>query len=111
MNAAAQATAVAEQPDDRLLDLVQRQTLNYFWEFGHPVSGMARERSNPVAGYDFLQTVCTGGTGFGIMAMLAGASRGFLPRTVRRDAGGTDRVRYSVGGVRHGDSGAGPLCR
>jgi hypothetical protein len=66
--------------DDALLDLVQRQTLRYFWDFGHPVSGMARERSNPVAGYDYLDTVTTGGTGFGIMAMLVGASRGFISR-------------------------------
>lgn len=66
--------------DDALLDRVQRQTLRYFWEFGHPASGMARERSNPVPGYDFRDTVTTGGTGFGIMAMIAGASRGFLPR-------------------------------
>ncbi len=64
--------------DDALLDRVQRQTLRYFWDFGHPVSGMARERSNPVPGYDFRDTVTSGGTGFGVMAMLAGASRGFL---------------------------------
>src|SRR6185312_17372119 len=79
-SAAAQPAIVSEQLDERLLDLVQRQTLNYFWEFGHPASGMARERSNPVAGYDYQQTVCSGGTGFGIMALLAGATRGFLPR-------------------------------
>ncbi len=66
--------------DAALLDLVQRQTLRYFWDFAHPASGMARERSNPVANYDYLETVATGGTGFGIMAMLAGAARGFLPR-------------------------------
>jgi hypothetical protein len=66
--------------DDALLDLVQRQTLKYFWEFGHPASAMARERSNPVVGYDYLDTVCSGGTGFGVMALLAGAARGFLPR-------------------------------
>ena len=66
--------------DDALLDLVQRQTLRYFWDFGHAASGLARERSNPVAGYDFMDTVTTGGTGFGIMAMVAGAERGFLTR-------------------------------
>ena len=32
--------------DDALLDLVQRQTFRYFWDFAHPVSGLARERSN-----------------------------------------------------------------
>ncbi len=66
--------------DDALLDLVQRQTLSYFWDFAHPASGLARERSNPVAGYDYRDTVTSGGSGFGIMAMLAGASRGFLSR-------------------------------
>jgi hypothetical protein len=66
--------------DDVLLDRVQRQTLRYFWDFGHPVSGLARERSNPVSAYDFLDTVTIGGSGFGIMAMLAGVERGFLSR-------------------------------
>jgi hypothetical protein len=66
--------------DQALLDLVQRQTLAYFWDFAHPTSGMARERSNAVPGYNYLETVTTGGTGFGIMAMLAGVSRGFLGR-------------------------------
>jgi hypothetical protein len=65
--------------DDALLDAIQQRTLRYFWDFAHPISGMARERSNPVAGYDFLDTVTTGGTGFGVMALLAGASREFLP--------------------------------
>lgn len=66
--------------DEVLLDLVQRRTLGYFWDFGHPVSGMARERSNPVSGYDYRDTVTTGGTGFGLMAMLAGIARGFITR-------------------------------
>lgn len=65
--------------DDALLDIVQQQTLKYFTDFAHPVSGMARERSNviPAYGYD-LDCVTIGGTGFGIMAMIAGAERGFL---------------------------------
>jgi hypothetical protein len=31
--------------DDQLLEVVQRQTFRYFWDLGHPVSGLARERS------------------------------------------------------------------
>jgi hypothetical protein len=31
--------------DEALLDLVQEKTFRYFWDFGHPVSGMARERN------------------------------------------------------------------
>ncbi len=64
-----------EMNDDQLLDMVQRQTLRYFWEFGHPVSGMARERNASA------QTVTTGGTGFGIMAIVVGVERGWISRT------------------------------
>ena len=58
-----------------LLDRVQRETLRYFTDFAHPASGMARERSGTP---DMMDTVTTGGTGFGIMAMIAGAERGFI---------------------------------
>ena len=65
--------------DDQLLDLVQKQTFRYFWDFGHPVSGMARERSN--RSFDYGQeVVTTGGTGFGIMAIIVAAERKFITR-------------------------------
>jgi len=65
-------------PEDELLDLVQWQTLKYFIHFAHPISGMARERSNTSPAYDFQETVTTGGTGFGIMALIAGVHRGWI---------------------------------
>jgi hypothetical protein len=65
--------------DSALLDLVQRQTFRYFWDFAHPVSGMARERSNTDAGYGH-ETVTTGGTGFGIMAVIVASERGWITR-------------------------------
>ena len=61
--------------DEDLLELVQKQTFRYFWDFGHPVSGMARERTT--SGH----TVTTGGTGFGVMAMIVAAERGFISRS------------------------------
>ena len=61
--------------DNALLDLVQQQTLKYFWDFGHPVSGLARERNSSG------DVVTIGGSGFGIMAIVAGSSRGFIART------------------------------
>ncbi len=65
--------------DEQLLDQVQRQTFRYFWDFGHPVSGMARERSN--RSYDYgAEVVTTGGTGFGIMAIIVAAERGWITR-------------------------------
>ena len=60
--------------DSALLDVVQRQTFRYFWDFGHPVSGLARERSN--RSYDYGdEVVTTGGSGFGIMAMIVATDR------------------------------------
>ncbi|NJO38002.1 MAG: hypothetical protein HC871_10805, partial [Rhizobiales bacterium] len=32
--------------DDALLELVQRQTFRFFWDGAHPVSGLARDRTN-----------------------------------------------------------------
>jgi hypothetical protein len=68
-----------ELGDDALLDLVQRQTFRYFWDFAHPVSGLARERSNVRPDYG-LETVTTGGSGFGVMAILVAAERGWITR-------------------------------
>ncbi len=70
--------------DDALLDRVQRQTLRYFWDFAHPASGMARERSNVTPRYG-LEAVTTGGTGFGAMAIVAGVSRGWIGREEAAD--------------------------
>ncbi|HET9069824.1 MAG TPA: glucoamylase family protein [Amaricoccus sp.] len=69
----------AELDDAALLDLVQRQTLRYFWDFAHPACGLARERSNVTAKYG-LEAVTTGGSGFGVMAIIAGVSRGWIAR-------------------------------
>ena len=65
--------------DDALLDLVQRQTFRYFWDFAHPVSGLARERSNVRPDYG-LETVTTGGSGFGVMAIIVAVERGWIAR-------------------------------
>ena len=60
--------------DNALLDKVQQQTFKYFWDFGHPISGMARERNTGD------EVVTTGGTGFGVMAIVTAASRGIITR-------------------------------
>jgi len=65
--------------DSALLDEVQKQTFKYFWDFAHPVSGMARERSNTDAGYGH-ETVTVGGTGFGIMSIIVAVERGWISR-------------------------------
>jgi hypothetical protein len=67
---------------DSLLTLVQYRTFQYFWEGAEPVSGMARERYHVDGIYpqNDKNVVTTGGTGFGIMAIITGIERGFIPR-------------------------------
>ncbi len=71
--------------DDALLDLVQRQTFAYFWDFGHPVSGLARERNTSG------DVVTSGGSGFGIMAIVTAIHRQFITR-----AEGLERMQKIV---------------
>jgi hypothetical protein len=65
--------------DSALLDLVQQQTFHYFWDFAHPISAMARERSNADFGYGN-ETVTTGGSGFGIMSIIVATERKWISR-------------------------------
>ncbi len=58
--------------DEEFLDMVQAYTFRYFWEFGHPVSGLARERNTSG------NLVTMGGSGFGIMAILVAIEREFI---------------------------------
>lgn len=69
------STAVfPELSDDELLTRIQQQTFGYFWDFAHPISGLARERNTSG------ETVTTGGSGFGLMAIVVGIERGFITR-------------------------------
>lgn len=71
-----------EWNDEALLDSVQFQTLRYFWEGAEPVSGMARERFHVDGVYpqNDKNVVTSGGSGFGVMAIIAGIDRGFIDR-------------------------------
>ena len=91
--------------DSALLDIVQKQTFRYFWHYGHPVSGLARERSNTVKAvyyWDYIneaddepnlsrssfgeQACAIGGSGFGIMSIIVATERKWIDRdtAVRR---------------------------
>ena len=59
---------------DSLLTLVEKQTFKYFRDYAHPVSGMARERLGSG------ETVTTGGSGFGLAAIVAAVHRGLISR-------------------------------
>jgi hypothetical protein len=66
--------AVRDFTDDELLNMVQEATFRYFWDYAHPVSGLTRERLGSG------ETVTAGGSGFGLMAIIAGVNRGFITR-------------------------------
>ncbi|WP_027124907.1 glucoamylase family protein [Gelidibacter mesophilus] len=68
--------------DDVLLDTIQKQTFNYFWEGAELNSGLARERLHMDDVYPTSpkNTVTTGGSGFGFMALLVGIKRGYISR-------------------------------
>ena len=68
--------------DDALMDTVQRRTFNYFWEGAEPNSGLARERIHMDGVYleNDQNVITSGGSGFGIMAILAGIDRGYVTR-------------------------------
>lgn len=68
--------------EDSLFTLVQRQTFQYFWEGAEPVSGMARERIHEDNNYpeQDQNIITSGGSGFGIMALVVGMERQFITR-------------------------------
>jgi hypothetical protein len=85
--------------DSALLDVVQRQTFRFFWDYAHPVSGLARERDNTVKAeyyWDYIneadgepnfskhtfgsEACAIGGTGFGILSTIVAVQRGWIGR-------------------------------
>ncbi len=62
------------------MDLVQEETFKYFWDFANTDSGAAKERYHPNNPTLNQNVVTTGGSGFGLMAILVGIERGFITR-------------------------------
>ena len=61
---------------------MQRQTFRYFWEGAHPDSGLALDRRNtPEEPRD--EKLTMGGSGFGAMALMVAAERGWIARERR----------------------------
>ena len=59
--------------DDELLTMVQEAGFRYYWEAAEPHSGMTRENT---PGNDDI--VAVGASGFGVMAIIVAADRGFI---------------------------------
>jgi hypothetical protein len=85
---------------DSLLTLVQYRTFQYFWDGAEPVSGMARERIHIDGIYpqNDQNVVTSGGTGFGLMAILVAIERGFITREQ-----GIERLSHIIEYLRKAD--------
>lgn len=72
----------AKLTDEQLLATVQKQTFKYFWDYAEPNSGLGRERYHPDGVYpdNDANIVTTGGSGFGLMAIVSGMSQGYITK-------------------------------
>ncbi len=66
--------------DTEIMDLTQRETFKYFWDFANVNSGAAKERYHPSNPTLNDNVVTTGGTGFGLMAIIVGIERGYISK-------------------------------
>ena len=78
----ASANTTLTNTDEVLMTKVQKDVLKYFWEFAEPTSMLARERYHEDGIYprNDKNVITTGGSGFGMMTILVGVERKFIPR-------------------------------
>ena len=84
--------------DEELLDLTQKETFKYFWDFAESNSGAARERYIPGNPSQDQNVVTTGGTGFGLMSIIVGIERQFISRSE-----GVERFSQIMGFLENAD--------
>jgi len=74
--------STSELTNNQLLDTIQYRTFQYFWNGAEPTSGMACERIHMDGIYpeNDKSVVTSGGSGFGVMALIVGMERGFVTR-------------------------------
>ncbi|QHS60129.1 glucoamylase family protein [Chitinophaga agri] len=89
----AAATDTVALSADSIFNIVEERTFQYFWDGAEPSSGMARERYHVDGDYpeNDMNVVTSGGSGFGVMAILAGIERGYVTR-----AAGLERLTRIV---------------
>lgn len=75
MPSEAVSAAVRDFDDDELLTMVQEACFRYYWENAHPNAGLALEC---IPGNEHL--IALGASGFGLMALIVAAERGFVTR-------------------------------
>jgi hypothetical protein len=73
-------TPVAVLTDEQAMDQVQKDAIKYFWDYAEPNSKLGRERYHTDDPSFEANKVTTGGSGFGLMSLIVGVERGFIPR-------------------------------
>ena len=68
-----------EMSDDDLMELVQRRTFDYFWEYAHAGSGMARDRGGENDGGENI-LIALGASGGAVMAIIVAVERQWIER-------------------------------
>ncbi|WP_281228825.1 glucoamylase family protein [Flavobacterium aquiphilum] len=66
--------------DEQAMDQVQKDAIKYFWDYAEPNSKLGRERYHTEDPGFEVNKVTTGGSGFGLMSLIVGIERGFIPR-------------------------------
>jgi len=67
--------------EEELMDVTQEETFKYFWDYAGTNSGGAKERYHPNDPSNSQNVITTGGSGFGLMAILVGIERGYVSRS------------------------------
>ena len=80
-DATIEAGSNSANSDDSLLNLVQYQTFQYFWEGAEPTSGMGREmlHMDNIYSNQPPEIITSGGSGFGLMVILVGVEDSTRP--------------------------------
>ena len=78
------ATFVLSPEDDALLDVIEKASFLYFWEQGHPATGLVKDRSH-INGPDTGVVASIAATGFGLTAICIGEKRGWIGHKDARD--------------------------
>lgn len=84
--------------DEQLLDQVQQDAIKYFWDYAEPNSKLGRERYHTDDPSFEANKVTTGGSGMGLMSLIVGVERGFIPR-----AEAVKRMTTSLNFLKNGD--------
>jgi hypothetical protein len=89
--------ALTALPDEALLEELQKKTFRFFWDGAEPVSGLARDR-NRQGGDTADNLVAVGGSGFGLLALVVAAARGWVSRiaAVTRLSGMLDALELAT---------------